>query len=212
MVPKVVEMGNSSEHRKRIYDEVWREKRTEFLQNVLAMLEGCKSGDTISSDEIIDKLHDYVEEKIDAIDGKENNLPDGESRDFLKEKELECLTSDGEIFIIPFREADKAFYYGIEKQWTSKYSPDSLFSLDNNSMWDQISHPYSLFCKALAAENPIGYLAIKDSRKPVWEVAAEFDKAYCYRGYGPRCISLFLHAIRPCLKNKSCTNQRDDAN
>ena len=70
-----------------------------------------------------------------------------------------------------------------------------MFSIDNSILWDQTTHPFAFFCKLEIKGTPVGYIAIKDSRKDLWEVAAEFDKAYCYQGYGPRCIPLFLKAL-----------------
>ena len=41
----------------------------------------------------------------------------------------------------------------------------------------------------------IGYIAVKDTSKELWEIAIELDKAHCGQGCGSKAITLFLKRL-----------------
>ncbi len=41
----------------------------------------------------------------------------------------------------------------------------------------------------------IGYIAVKDTSKELWEIAIELDKAHCGQGCASKAITLFLKRL-----------------
>ena len=41
----------------------------------------------------------------------------------------------------------------------------------------------------------IGYIAVKDTSKELWEIAIELDNAHCGQGCGSKAITLFLKRL-----------------
>ena len=48
-----------------------------------------------------------------------------------------------------------------------------------------------------AADTPVGYLGIKDTRADLWDLAIELDGQQTHRGYGSRSIRLFPQRGQP---------------
>ena len=137
-------------------------------------------------------------EKLEAMKTERSsaaiNSSERHAWDFTKEKALPVFATDGEIQLRPFRESDKPTYYSIRKQWFL-VAPDSMFDEDSDILWNHAMEESAFFCMAEWRGISVGYVAIHDTRESTWELAVEFDKQYCYKGLGPKCILLFLREI-----------------
>lgn len=157
----------------------------------------------LSSDEKADRsvIEGFLEEKekelerrIAALNEKKTGLYEKKVWDFSKEKAEELFAEDGELTIRPIREADKAFFYGIRRQYA--FNPSSTyFDPEKGRLWIDAQSDQCFHCIIECSGNPIGYIGVKDTRESLWEIAIEIDREYCGQGYGPRSIVAFLKKI-----------------
>ena len=122
--------------------------------------------------------------------------------DFSTEKERPSLTADSMLNIRPMRHDDLHTYVSIRRQYAVLQRLWENQELNRDSYEREISCEATFYCAietkesiSCSSQNVIGYIALKDTSKEVWEVAIEIDHAYCNKGYGPRAILLFLREI-----------------
>ena len=169
----------------RIYSKAQKEQINEVADEVLEYLESIR-GEENWRDLLINKLESMKEEKKLPV----KKVYEKHAWDFSEEKAQPVFASEGEITLRPFKESDKSFYAYVHKQW-NKSEPESMCDF----LWNHTQEESGLFCVVEWDGQPAGYVAIHDTRESVWELAVEFDKAYCYRGIGPKSIMLFLRKI-----------------
>lgn len=117
--------------------------------------------------------------------------------DFHAERALDVLASDGTVCVRPIREGDKDFFNAVRMQWSSPIRLMGEELPKTPHYWPETQKWRSFYCisERLADHMPLGYIAIKDTRKGLWELAFEFDKQHCHQGYGGPSIGLFLREI-----------------
>jgi len=187
----------------RIYAKALKDKmnweRNQDLNEILAMLDGMQGtpeGDNfqIGKQEILARL----EEMILKSEKKAAKLTTtGDGWDFSKEKAERVFAEDGMIRLCPFSVGDERFYYLIREQYRifeKKIPEEQLIA----SYWTETQQDRAFYCviERISDCAKIGYIALKDTSKDLWEIAIELDQAYCHQGYGTRVIPLFLHRVR----------------
>ena len=139
-----------------------------------------------------------VSECLDHAFSLESSEDDRGGWDFQRERGLDCLTADDILLIRPVRDTDNAFYNNVRMQWVASRKIDGKEIMKTPHYWHETQRERSFFCicERLQDRTPMGYISIKDTRKPLWEIAIEFDRQYCHHGYGSRSILLFLQEIQ----------------
>lgn len=175
----------------RIYEKARREKEVEHLQSLLKSLEGLRQGDSRELDAYLIELKKQI-----ARSNKQKVV--GKVWDFSREKKLAVFMRDDRLILRPVVSSDLDFYLHIKTQYSMIYrtivntEPEQVPML----LEKDLRQRKSFFCVIEEADHtPIGYLGIKDTRNPVWEIAIELDGAYTHQGYGSRSIQLFLNEI-----------------
>ena len=169
----------------RIFLKAQKEQVNEVADEVLEYLKSVRNEENWR-DLLLSKLQAMIEEKRIP----ENKVYEKHAWDFSKEKVQSVFTSEGDITLRPFEDSDKSFYCQVHKQW-NRSEPDSMCDL----LWEHTQEETSFFCVVEWDGQPVGYVAILDTRESMWELAVEFDRAFCYRGLGPKSIMLFLRKI-----------------
>ena len=175
----------------RIHSKAKVEIEQKMLSDLLEYLEAHKA-----EEDWREKTLGHIQGLIDEIREKEAKKHEGVAWDFSAEKERDFLTSDAHLTIRPIRESDRPVYCAIRKYWDDANSDGRLTVLDDESLWKPVLQEHAFYCMAELDKQPIGYVAILDTRDPCWEVATEFLPEYCGKGYGTRSVKLFLKAIR----------------
>lgn len=168
-----------------IYSKAKQDKTDKTIRDLLEFIKSIKDDENWRF-MVLNRLESIKEE----VDAREREIYRQRAWDFSEEKALPVFADDGEITLRPFRETDKEFYLNLHKQWHSD-ELEEIIELD----WDDTQDENSFYCIAEWKGKPIGYIGIIDSGEPKWELASEFDKAWCNKGLGPRCAQLFLRKI-----------------
>ena len=166
------------------------------MKEVTSFLELCNRLDALDKNnpnwkyqaaELFDRL---------AESEQETENPNG-CWDFHAERTLDVLTSDGMICVRPVKESDKDFFNAVRMQWSSPIWLMGEKLPKTPHYWSETQKLRSFYCisERLSDHMPLGYIAIKDTRKELWELAFEFDTQSCYHGYGGPSIVLFLREI-----------------
>lgn len=172
-----------------IYSKAKKEQQIELANEILDYLNQVKDSDNWKA-LLLDKIHAMEVE----LDESPKKVYEKQAWDFSQEKAAYVFASDGDLTIRPLQERDKSFYYAVRQQWDSAL-PESMFDQENGLLWKPTQEESSFFCVVEQQSHPVGYVAIHDTRVSPWELAVEFDKAFCNKGLGPRTIKLFLSKI-----------------
>lgn len=167
-------------------------KLNDELENIATMLESLPP----DSRGWKEALKTHFDEIIEAAAKASPTTP---AWDFSEAKALGSLAFDDTLLIRPFRETDIDFYTSIRRQWSIiSQRMLELPEVGKAFFLKECQEDYAFYCivERIQGNAPIGYIALKDTRQPLWEIAIELDEGACGHGYGPRAISLFLHAIR----------------
>lgn len=177
-----------------------------MLDEIAETLEQIPSDDKDWKSKAISKIMDKAAGYVDADNGMR-------PWDFSAVKASDELIADDIIRIRPMRESDLDYYTSIRRQWSvlirrmleARQVGKPFFLQD-------IQADSSLFCvvETVADSVPIGYVAIKDTRLPLWEIAVEFDAKFCSKGLGSRAVLLFLQAVKA-LTNRGEYQSRVEA-
>ena len=139
-----------------------------------------------------------LDEMIAASDRRLQKLqvPDN-GWDFGREKSSPIFAEDATLRLRPFADGDERLYFEIRESYKifEKNVPDDEMIA---VYWSETQRDSAFYCvvqRASDSEN-LGYIALKDTSKDVWEVAIELLPAYCGRGYGTEAIPLFLNRVR----------------
>jgi len=166
---------------------------TSKLTDMAEMLESYKANDDGWEKKLQEQI-DSLKESLDAFDAAP--LP---AWDFSKAKAASVIAADDVLRIRPMQASDARFYMGIRSQWSGvveRMLERPEFGEDFFAK--EILEDYSFFCIVERTDDssPVGYVALKDTRKPDWELAGELDGDSCGKGYGARAIHLFLNALK----------------
>lgn len=181
----------------RIYAKAQKEKlsQDQNVNEILAMLEDLKGEDfQIGKQRILARL----EEMIADIERQKAELTEsGSGWDFSREKSQSIFAEDNVLQLRPFSKGDERFYYLIRDQYKifeRKLPEEELIAVYQ----EEAQRDSAFFCAVVRSgdSTKLGYIALKNTSKDLWEVAVELDQAYCRCGYGSRAILLFLQKVR----------------
>ena len=166
---------------------------TSKLTDMAELLESYKANDDGWKKKLQEQI-DSLKESLDAYDAAP--LP---AWDFAEAKAASVIAADDVLRIRPMLASDARFYMNVRAQWSGvveRMLERPEFGEDFFAK--EILEDYSFFCmvERLDDFSPVGYVAIKDTRKPDWELAVELDGDSCGKGYGARAIRLFLNALK----------------
>lgn len=170
----------------------------EHDREIMEALKQLKSfsdqNDTAAFDSFLDARLKELEEQIAQVSMQKTKIYDKKAWDFSKEKDADVFAADGDLMIRPFRQSDRAFYYGIRQQYADN-SSSIIYDPKNDYLWQEIQGEQCFYCVVEVGAVPVGYIGIKDTRESLWEVAIELDRQNCGHGYGSKTICLFLKAL-----------------
>ena len=166
---------------------------TSKLTDMAELLESYSANDDGWKKKLQEQI-DSLKESLDAYDAAP--LP---AWDFSEAKAASVIAADNVLRIRPMLASDARFYMNVRAQWSGvveRMLERPEFGEDFFAK--EILEDYSFFCmvECLEDSSPVGYVAIKDTRKPDWELAVELDGDSCGKGYGARAILLFLNALK----------------
>ena len=174
-----------------IYEKAQQEKEVERLMSLLKSVEGLPEG----SPERVDAYTAALKRNIAKM---RLETPISRVWDFSHTKAQSVFFQDDIVTIRPVVASDLEFYISIKTQYsliyrvilgTEPHKRDTLLQED-------LLRQECFFCVIEdAAQTPIRYLGIKDTRKDIWEIAIELDGKYTNQGYGSHSIKLFLNEI-----------------
>lgn len=179
----------------RIYAKAQKDKMNQDLNEILAMLDDMKDEDfQISRQKVLDRLEEMITES------KEKQSEPVETRsgwDFSKEKIQHIFAEDGMVRLCPFFGGDERFYFLIREQYRifeKNFPEEQLIA----GYWTETQKDSAFYCviERMSDRVKLGYVALKDTSKDLWEIAIELDLAHCRQGYGARAIVLFLQKVR----------------
>lgn len=182
-----------------VYAKAQKEKLNKSLNEILAMLEemkGTPEGDDfqIGKQKILARLEEMIAEdkRQPSTVIRTNN-----GWDFNKEKAEDILAEDDIIRLRPFSAGDERFYFQVREEYrifNKKNIPEEKLIA---GYWDETQQSSALYCviERMSDFAKMGYIALKDTSKDLWEIAIELNSAYCHQGYGAQAILLFLRKI-----------------
>lgn len=186
----------------RIFAIIQKEQMKSILDELLASLD--KSG---KSDALTDEAPTYSKQElidsISALCDPSKSSEASEYWDFSQEKTKPVFIADGTILLRPLSVKDEEFYATIREQYSIFHKGFSMAQLVD--YWCPEIRRASMFCcviEAVDINRKIGYIAVKDTSKELWEIAIELDKAHCGQGYGPKAITLFLKRLNEITAKK----------
>lgn len=175
----------------RILEKAQRYLMATEWQKLIDCFDSLPEKTQIGKMEMIEK----AEELLQTSGVLSEQEPLREAWDFSQEKERLVFCEERDLLIRSFTEADQQAYYLIARQYAlsdmKEFFTDGMLLL-----WQDTMKEYAFYCMVEKAKTPIGYIAIKDTRKKEWELAIELDEHYCCLGYGTQSICLFLNAIQ----------------
>lgn len=179
---------------KRIYAKAQQDLANRYINELLSMLDKITDEDLqIVKAKIRAQLEKMAAKNRGTVSKTTENT--GLSWDFRREKKGPGF-SDGTLRIRPFSANDKEFYSEVREQYRIFDKGLSKEQLAD-AYWTETERESGFFCMVERVRDgaKLGYIALKDTSKDLWEVAIELDKAYCHCGYGPAAVMLFLHNI-----------------
>lgn len=179
----------------RAHISAQREQMRQKAAELLTMLADEKSGDFESNkSQILSRLDEMLAESDRKLE--RFNVPVG-GWDFGAEKGRDVFVEDATLRLSPFSNGDERLYCEIRESYRifeKDISEDKLIA----SYWSETQCDSVFYCMVERSSDfqKIGYIALKDTTKDVWEVAIELLPDFCGHGYGPAAILLFLNRIR----------------
>lgn len=179
----------------RIYTIIQKEEMKRVSDEILASLDKLGKrkaltgeASTYSKQEIIDTISAFLDPSKPSTAGK--------CWDFSQERTKPVFIADGTILLRPLTARDEEFYTAIREQYSIFHKGLTMAQLTD--YWSPDLRKNSAFYCAIEAEDrsqKMGYIAVKDTSKELWEIAVELDKAHCGQGCGSKAITLFLKRL-----------------
>ena len=161
---------------------------------------------TSLAEQIEEKGIPFEEGKEEILKALRNYLDRGEAVqrtpskripwDFSKEKLQTVFAEDSRITLRPMAEGDQEFYYSVYSEYAylvNALEGDSYKAI----IWNQAMAEEALTCVIERVEDgaKIGYIGVKDTSEPTWELVIELKKDYCGKHYGRDAIQMFFDTI-----------------
>ena len=177
-------------------ERIQEKARSDSVEEINAKLEAAVRGLPKGSPERKVAIERVVEEITGSVPREVHLQPPW---DFTAEKEQPVFTGNQRITIRPVQIADADFYVSVRAQYSMMYrNLVRMGKVDNESILkDDTFKPEVFYCIIEdATENtPAGYIAIKDTRDDIWEIAIELDDQFTHKGFGSESIRLFLNEL-----------------
>ena len=177
-----------------IFVSAQKELLNETLDSLLEVIEASFDDDPNWKEAILEKFEGILNKESDDSDSQPES-PLIALRDSLRENSTDTLASKGSISIREIREDDKRKYAEIRNQWFRFQLPDEIQAQSEDFFWSETQEPYAFYAMISVDGCPVGYIAIKDTRAAVWEIAEEIEKDQCFNGIGTISTPLFVQAI-----------------
>ena len=167
----------------RIYAKAQQEKMNRNLNEILAMLDNLKDENCqISKQKILDCLKEMMTENESQ---QSEIMGHGGSWNFSGEKAQSIFAEDDTIQLCPFSKGDDKFYFLIREHYKifeKKFQEEQLSA----SYWAETQKDSTFYCAIVRVGDctKLGYIALKNTSKDLWEIAIELDQKYCRCGYG----------------------------
>jgi RimJ/RimL family protein N-acetyltransferase len=177
----------------KIYEKIQDERTNRALDEVLTMLETVQGTPGAA-----EETRRITEHFCDLL-AKNTDLPSDEPGgwNFSREKAAPVFAEGNGLLLRPCHADDARFYNAVHRQWSPfgrNYPPEETML---PALRQELTNDNAFFCvvqrRADGAE--MGYVALKDTTRAVWEVAMEFDRQFCYQGYGGRALQLFVRQV-----------------
>lgn len=166
----------------------------------------------------LDAEHDFLGELSIAIrkeySRKESLFPRGEIWDFTQERRLPVFTVGSGLILRPVNEDDLPEFSRVRnlgamshKDTPQKSIASGILSEDEinealkkalmDSVRNELTDEKSFIVAIINqdANQFVGYVSIKDTAVPIWEIAIELLPEWCGKGCGPAAIREFLSAV-----------------
>lgn len=177
----------------KIYEKIQDDRTNRALDEVLTMLETVQE-----TPEEAEETRRLTEHFCDLL-AKNADLPSVGTGgwDFSREKAAPIFAEGEGLLLRPCQAADARFYNAVHRQWSPfgrNYPPEEMML---PALRQELTNPNAFFCvvqrKTDGAE--MGYVSLKDTTHAIWEIAMEFDRQFCYQGYGGQALLLFLRRV-----------------
>jgi len=177
-------------------ETIQEKARFDSVEEINSMIEAAVRGLPKGSPERKAAIDRVVEEITGSVPREVHLQPPW---DFTSEKELPVFAGNKRITLRPIRIGDADFYVSIRAQNSLMYrNLIRMGRVDNESILkDDTFKPEVFYCIIEdETENiPVGYIAIKDTRDDIWEIAIELDGQFTHKGFGSESIRLFLNKL-----------------
>lgn len=181
----------------RVLHKINRKRLNEDLEEILGKIEEMAADNPDGKIEI-DRISALLDEVIADIDKKiRGREAAGKGWDFSQEKASDIYAENEMLKICPFTEADRAFYTAVRDAYAGIDIDTSLESRER-AYWEGVQPDTVFYCTIVLKETGerIGYIAFKNTASNLWEFAIEILPQFCYKGYGPMAILLFLNRTK----------------
>lgn len=143
------------------------------------------------------KILSLLMEMASANDKNGEAASDGDVWIIDKTRLPEVIAKENGLVIRPFTPEDQERYMHVIRMWDRSGFIRNMENISGDILWERTQKDHALYA-AIERESDrtfLGYIALKDTRKLIWELAIELDKEYCGQGYGSRAIALFLRWV-----------------
>lgn len=179
----------------RIYTIIQREQMKRILDEMLASLDKRKKRDALTGEASTYSKQEIIDTISASLKPSEPSTVE-QCWDFSQEKTKPVFIADETVLLRPLSAEDEEFYAVVRKQYSVFHKDFTMEQL--TAYWSPEIRKASAFYCVIEAEDSsqkIGYIAVKDTSKELWEIAIELDKAYCGQGCGAKAITLFLKRL-----------------
>lgn len=179
----------------RVFEKREKEEVNLILDKVTSLAEQIEEKGISfeeGKEEILRTLRDYLDRGDKGQSTPSKRIP----WDFSEEKLQAVFAENDSIVLRPMVEGDQEFYYSVYNEYAylvNELEGDSYKAI----IWNQAMAEEALTCVIERAEDrtKIGYIGVKDTTDPTWELVIELKKDFCGKHYGRNAIRLFFDTI-----------------
>lgn len=175
-----------------MFNQAMKEKTKAELEELLRIIDEVKENGGSLED-----LKEHLEEHFPVAREKLQRYKHGEGWDFDREKGEAIFAENDYVRLIPLTDGDKEFFLKVRRQWDVFIESIIDKQTEKDVTWESTRHKNCFYCIAEDKSGvKLGYIALKDTTRNLWEVALELEREHCYHGYGEIITQLFLRKIR----------------
>lgn len=165
-----------------------KEQRITLLRDMQKFMESIDPKDP--------NWRDKVSEEIERLKCLVPRKSEKEAWDSTPYRSLRSFASDEIVVVRPLTLSDEDFYISIRAQWRALYR-ELAESDRRGNIIEETQKPEAFCCviERVLDHASLGYVAVSDTSRDLWELSIELDEKYMYQGYGPRAIRLFLNKL-----------------